>query len=57
MADGSHDWMDESSGRVAASSMPAGAKVHQVPLAGHHLYMENPSWYNRVIIDEITRTR
>ena len=51
--DGSHDWMDEDAAHEVAPRMPAGAKVYQIPRAGHHLYMENPTDYNRHIIHEV----
>jgi len=49
--------MDESAARRVEKSMPAGARVYQVSDAGHHLYMENFLDYNRILVNEIRRTR
>lgn len=29
--------------------------VHQIPNAGHHLYLDNPDEFNRVVIAEILK--
>ena len=55
--DGDHDWMDESAAWQVKPAMAAGATIYQVSGAGHHLYMENYPAYNRILINEIRRTR
>ncbi len=58
-ADGDNDWMDVDGGYASLEELrKAGnndAKVHVIPKAGHHLYLDNPEESNR-IIDEAVKS-
>jgi len=51
---GLYDWIDIEGGRLAAQLLETlgftNVAVHSVPLSGHHLYLENPTDTNRLII-------
>ncbi|KAL7424896.1 hypothetical protein Q5752_000582 [Cryptotrichosporon argae] len=56
---GDNDWMDVEGGRASARRLAkAGndkAKVYVVPGAGHHLYLDNPDFTNKVVREAIVK--
>jgi len=53
LVDGENDWMDVEGGRASVVELnKAGnnnAKVHVVPRAGHHVYLDNHERTNQII--------
>jgi len=52
---GQYDWMDANAGKYCAERMPAPSTAHIIRNAGHHLYMENPIDFNRLILSQIKK--
>ncbi|KAI0036011.1 alpha/beta-hydrolase [Vararia minispora EC-137] len=54
---GEHDWMDPEGGQASIDNMrKAGnynGKMYVVPKAGHHLYMDNASAVNTLLVSEL----
>jgi len=51
---GSHDWMEASHGEDAAADMRAAgtwAECHVVSPGGHHMYLESPTAFNKLITE------
>lgn len=55
--DGDNDWMDVEGGKACAEELKKAGndktKVHVVPTAGHHLYLDNPETSNRLLDEAI----
>jgi len=55
--DGDNDWMDVEGGKASAEALKKAGndktKVHVVPNAGHHLYLDNPEHSNRLLDEAI----
>lgn len=56
---GSHDWMDRLGGDLCLAIVnglgTTRSTVHIVPKLGHHLYLDNPEAFNRMVLDEMER--
>lgn len=57
---GDKDWMNEKAGEAMVSRInqlanKTLAEYLLVPLAGHHLYLDNPTFFNRKVMDFIMR--
>lgn len=54
---GSSDWMDPEGGRICSDIINQGGSfssdVRIVPHAGHHIYLDNPRAFNRMVLDEM----
>ncbi|CAO3646773.1 unnamed protein product [Mucor hiemalis] len=50
---GEVDWMDYKAAEKAKSIMQVPSKVIRVPSGGHHMYLENPEFFNKVVRDEM----
>lgn len=50
---GANDWMDRTHAEQAAASMTVPVKILSVPEAGHHLHMDNPDEFTRIVASEI----
>lgn len=50
---GEVDWMDYKAAEKAKKFMQVPAKVIRVPSGGHHMYLENPEFFNEVIREEM----
>lgn len=50
---GEVDWMDYKAAEKAKSIMQVPSKVFRVPSGGHHMYLENPEYFNKIIRDEM----
>lgn len=55
--DGDNDWMDVEGGKASAEALKEAGnsktKVHVVPNAGHHLYLDNPECSNQLLDEAI----
>ena len=58
---GLYDWMSIDSGRKVQEELEqlgfTNVSVHPVPLSGHHLYLENPTETNRIILEGLKSVR
>ncbi|ORZ00480.1 Alpha/Beta hydrolase protein [Syncephalastrum racemosum] len=50
---GENDWMDYRAAEKAKQNMRVEAKVIRVPHGGHHMYLDNPEHFNRVVMEEL----
>ncbi|GBC04047.1 hypothetical protein RclHR1_05490010 [Rhizophagus clarus] len=50
---GEDDWMDFRAAEKAKKLMNVPVKVERIPDAGHHLYLDNPTEFNRAVIKEM----
>ncbi|CAI2180319.1 6437_t:CDS:2 [Funneliformis geosporum] len=50
---GEDDWMDYRAAEEAKDLMRVFVKIERVPKAGHHLYLDNPTEFNRLVIKEM----
>lgn len=53
---GKYDWMEPSHAYELAPSMPNGAKVYTLEEAGHFLFLENPTLFNKLMMSAIRRS-
>ncbi|KAJ1308604.1 hypothetical protein OPQ81_004302 [Rhizoctonia solani] len=56
---GDRDWMDPAGGKASIERLKAAgngkSKMYMIPDAGHHVYMDNVSAVNRLIVKELER--
>lgn len=52
---GEHDWMDRNHAESAASEMQVPVRIISVPDAGHHLNLDNPEEFNRIVTEEVLK--
>ncbi|KAK9474877.1 Alpha/Beta hydrolase protein [Dipodascopsis tothii] len=55
---GENDWMDVSAGKAAVQKLRSQGKdadIAVVEAAGHHLYLDNPTAFNEIIVDEMRK--
>ncbi|RIA97216.1 Alpha/Beta hydrolase protein [Glomus cerebriforme] len=50
---GEDDWMDFRAAEKAKTLMKVYVKVKRIPDAGHHLYLDNPTDFNKAVIEEM----
>jgi cardiolipin-specific phospholipase len=50
---GEHDWMDFHAAEKAKTLMKVPVEVKKIPDAGHHLYLDNPTDFNKAVIKEM----
>jgi len=57
---GDHDWMDPNGGYESVRRLKSAgnheAKTYIVPNAGHHVYLDNPSATNALLVRELEKT-
>jgi len=57
---GDHDWMDPQGGKSALENLKQAGnsqgRMYIVKHAGHHLYLDNSSAVNKMLIEELNRT-
>ena len=53
---GANDWMDKAHAELAATSMTVPVRIISVADAGHHLHMDNPDDFNRILAEETLAT-
>lgn len=50
---GQYDWMDYKAAEKAKEHMSVPVKVIKIASGGHHMYLENPEDFNKVIREEM----
>ncbi|KAK4518299.1 uncharacterized protein ATC70_001651 [Mucor velutinosus] len=50
---GEQDWMDYRAAEKAKENMKVDTKVFRVPNGGHHMYLENPEAFNKIVREEM----
>ncbi|KAH7107926.1 alpha/beta-hydrolase [Auriculariales sp. MPI-PUGE-AT-0066] len=57
---GDHDWMDVKGGEESVRRLKAAGNQHArtvlIPDAGHHVYLDNPSAVNQLLVRELDKT-
>ncbi|KAI8064803.1 Alpha/Beta hydrolase protein [Gilbertella persicaria] len=53
---GEVDWMDYKAAERAKEHMKVPVKVIRVPEGGHHMYLDNPEYFNKVIREEMQQS-
>jgi len=54
--DGEHDWMDHRAAEETVKTMNVPTKVVIVPEAGHHVHLDNPTQFDKVVAREMLET-
>lgn len=54
---GEQDWMDYEAAEKAKKFMKVPVKVIRVPEGGHHMYLENPEFFNEVVRAEMNEQK
>lgn len=50
---GDHDWMDYKAAVKAKEFMKVPVKIFRVSDGGHHMYLDNPEEFNKIIREEM----
>jgi cardiolipin-specific phospholipase len=53
---GEQDWMDYKAAEKAKEAMDVPVKIVRIPNGGHHMYLENPEEFNKVMEEELTQS-
>lgn len=51
--DGDGDWMDHRKAEAAVETMNVPTKVITIPGAGHHVYLDNPTDFDKAVVKEM----
>jgi cardiolipin-specific phospholipase len=53
---GEQDWMDYKAAEKAKEAMDVPVKIVRIPNGGHHMYLENPEEFNKVMEEELAQS-